>query len=495
MRNTLVQLQNFIQATRDSGYKNTASALAELVDNAIESSATSIEIVFQKLTTEEGEYEVSVTDNGKGMDEKQLGLALQFGGSSRFNSRSQMGRYGMGLPNSSLSQCKRVEVTTWRKPSLTLFNYLDVDEVVEKNLSSLPPIKKVSGLPFAPQSRSGTRIAWKKCDRLSFKYFRSIQKHLHFEIGRIFRYALLRGVKIKINGELIRPFDPLFTMKGTNFIGGVQFGKVLNYEVKIPSEINRTSTVTVRFVELPVETWSQLTNEEKRKQQIVKCAGVSILRAEREIDYGWFFMGDKRKENYDDWWRCEISFHPDLDELFGVTHTKQEIKETEALGKILIPDLEQIARTLNNRVRLKFISTKLAVPKAHAKNQIERNDVYLSPIQTGKPNKNRHESRSTMQGLTYQILAKPLNSDLFYDVAEVDHKVVLTINTNHIFYERVFLPLQEQKITKSSEFKRILEVLLFAIGRSELLPMDSTSLKAILNFKSEWSSNIKGFIS
>ncbi len=28
----------------------------------------------------------------------------------------------------------------------------------------------------------------------------------------------------------------------------------------------------------------------------------------RESDYGWFFMGPKRKENYDDWWRCEVAF-------------------------------------------------------------------------------------------------------------------------------------------------------------------------------------------
>jgi hypothetical protein len=55
-------------------------------------------------------------------------------------------------------------------------------------------------------------------------------------------------------------------------------------------------------------------------------------------------MGDKRKENYDDWWRCEISFSPDLDEMFGVTHTKQEIKQSEFMNNILVPDMEQTAR-------------------------------------------------------------------------------------------------------------------------------------------------------
>ena len=80
---------------------------------------------------------------------------------------------------------------------------------------------------------------------------------------------------------------------------------------------------------------------------VSKGAGVSIVRAGREIDHGWFFMGDKRKENYDDWWRCEVRFEPSLDELFGVTHTKQQVYPCAALLEILTPDLEQAARALN----------------------------------------------------------------------------------------------------------------------------------------------------
>ena len=78
---------------------------------------------------------------------------------------------------------------------------------------------------------------------------------------------------------------------------------------------------------------------------------MSLIRAGREIDFGWYLMGSKRKENYDDWWRCEIAFDPDLDEAFGVTHTKQKVNPTEELNGILAPDLERIARELNGIVR------------------------------------------------------------------------------------------------------------------------------------------------
>jgi histidine kinase/DNA gyrase B/HSP90-like ATPase len=59
---------------------------------------------------------LSVSDDGRGMDRQTLRLALQFGGSMRFNSRRGMGRYGMGLPNGALSQARRVEVLTWQRP-------------------------------------------------------------------------------------------------------------------------------------------------------------------------------------------------------------------------------------------------------------------------------------------------------------------------------------------------------------------------------------------
>ena len=39
---SIIALDKFIQATRDSGYKGTASAISELVDNAIQAQANQI---------------------------------------------------------------------------------------------------------------------------------------------------------------------------------------------------------------------------------------------------------------------------------------------------------------------------------------------------------------------------------------------------------------------------------------------------------------------
>ena len=96
----VVALDKFIQATRDSGYRGTPSALAELVDNSIQSGATDIAVSVDM----EGKFElgggmdISVCDNGCGMDPFTLRQALRFGGSTRFSDRKGLGRFGVGCP-------------------------------------------------------------------------------------------------------------------------------------------------------------------------------------------------------------------------------------------------------------------------------------------------------------------------------------------------------------------------------------------------------------
>src|SRR5215211_7108738 len=90
---SVVRQDRFIEATRDSGYKGTESALSELVDNYLQAQANSVAIEF---VSEESEtdgpgrprqprvVEVLIADNGRGMDADTLRRALRFGDSTRF---------------------------------------------------------------------------------------------------------------------------------------------------------------------------------------------------------------------------------------------------------------------------------------------------------------------------------------------------------------------------------------------------------------------------
>jgi hypothetical protein len=358
MDTPIVELRHFIQAIRDAGYRGTGSALAELVDNSFEADARSVEIEIRGGIDDTNPRVILVRDDGHGMTPAILRRALQFGGSSRFGHRRGTGRFGMGLPNSSVSQARRVEVFTWTAPKRTWWSYLDVDEIQNGRLSGIP-VPRRRRLPEdlgEDSSARGTVIIWYKCDRLSLKRESSLVKKIRHELGRIFRIMLWDGRKLSINGKTIMPVDPLFLRNGENLKGAKMYGTVLEYDLK-GDELGGSwrSKILVRFAELPVKEWVGKSNREKSDSGISKGAGVSVLRAGREIDFGWFFMGGKRKENYDDWWRCEVEFQPELDEVFGVTHTKQGISPSEPLIQLLSPDFETVAHKLNARVRSAFM--------------------------------------------------------------------------------------------------------------------------------------------
>src|SRR5690348_5690492 len=99
--------KTFILATRDAGYRSTSAAVAELIDNSLQARASHIRVyVFGGGEDVGHPLRIAVLDDGEGMDSATLRQSLQFGGSERFNDRRGLGRFGMGLPNSSLSQSR-----------------------------------------------------------------------------------------------------------------------------------------------------------------------------------------------------------------------------------------------------------------------------------------------------------------------------------------------------------------------------------------------------
>lgn len=495
----LVLPTQFIQATRDSGYKNLASAIAELIDNALEANATNVDVRFEEAQERSGpELTVVVRDDGYGMTPAVLRLALQFGGSTRFNSRASAGRYGMGLPNSSLSQARRVEVYSWQRPGGAWWSYLDMDDVVSASIAQIPQPKRVKALPMHNVSNSnrGTIIVWKKCDRIERRRLDWLMTKLKAELGRLFREHIWKGKCITVGGDRVEPTDPLFLRKGNNLIGAIQFGPCLRYEVEIPGSLAlRTSKVIVRFAELPIEKWHSLPNEKKRIYGISKRAGMSVLRAGREIDYGWFFMGSKRRENYDDWWRCEIQFQPELDELFGVTHTKQGINPTEILKAILSPDIERAAHELNARARKRYLKVRSATKLCAATRLAEERDSFLEPpceVRTTRTPLTIQDEPSI--GFKYKIEHRPIPSHNFFVTKQASNEITLTLNEEHPFYERLYGALANSPDVDAKIVRRNLELLLLAAARAGCHFARGANKKAILKYCEIWSNNLAAFL-
>ncbi len=509
VENDIIELDHFIQATRDSGYKGTAAALAELIDNSYEAGATKVDIEVQK--SDEGKPTIVVSDNGCGMLPSILRRALRFGGSTRFNSRNGTGRYGMGLPNSSLSRARRVDVYTWIKPTAVWWSYLDVDEIVACQMTAVPQPRRVKiSLPRKSKlPPSGTIVVWSKCDRLDYKYEKSFVTRLHKTLGQTFRYQLWEGKALSINSKPVLPVDPLFLRTGNNLTGAMSYGPPLKYEINIAimEGSSRKSNVLVTFTELPIKKWHRYTNEEKRAHGISKGAGVSIVRSSREIDFGWFFMGKKRKENYDDWWRCEVQFNPELDELFGVTNTKQGIHPTEELKSILTPDIERAAHDLNSRVRKRYFQVKSEVFDSPAKNQAEGRDHLLEPPIKAFIGGDKFSAyglnrlpkitrrNKVVPGLNYRIEHKMLDDSSFFVPLISSRELVILLNEEHPFYERVYVPIAKNSTRADvRQLYRYLELILFAAARAECSIPSSDGQEWARSMREAWSQALATFL-
>jgi len=500
--NYIVNLSQFIEAARDSGYKSINSALAELIDNSFDAGATNVNIDVSKNENED--ITVFISDNGIGMNRSTLRTALQFGGSSRFNSRSSIGRFGMGLPNSSISQARRVEVITWEKPSCVWRSYLDVDEIANGKLEAVP-LPQRTNKNFA-KTQSGTIIIWTKCDRIEFKNEKSFLGKIRKTLGRLFRKHFWEGKEVFVNGEKVHPIDPLF-LKTVESNNALRYGKELEYNISVPKHHKKTSTVKIQFVELPIEEWHSLTNEQKQAKGISKGAGVSIVRAGREIDHGWFFMGKKRKENYDDWWRCEISFEPELDELFGVTNTKQGIRPTEFLNSILVPDLEPIAHALNGRVRTRYAAVKSVLDRTMGEKIAARRDHLLEPPENvfkvndelsfyglHTANNTKCFDKGLIRGLSYRIETKKIDEKSFFVPLLTDQEIIVLLNENHPFYECIYSPFVRLSNQDTKLISQQLELTILAAARAECTVSPTDKQSIIKTMREEWSKVLATFL-
>jgi hypothetical protein len=222
--------------------------------------------------------------------------------------------------------------------------------------------------------------------------------------------------------------------------------------------------------------WRGLPVDSKRRVGIVGGAGLSILRAGREIDYGWHLFGAKRKENYDDWWRCELRFEPALDELFGITNSKQGVNPTKELRTVLEPDMERIARELNRRVRSSFRSARPRL-SSPAMSAATRRDRLLPPVDQG----NNSSRRKGTSGYGYEIVLQPDSSREFFTAHMRDSTVTVVVNENHPFCE---------KLRGSTTDAEGAELLLLSAARALLdLPEEARRI-----FLRRWSDNLAAFL-
>lgn len=280
--------------------------------------------------------EIGVLDNGSGMDPTTLRQALQFGNGTHLNDRAGIGRFGMGLPNASISQCKRVDVWSWQRgPENAIHTYLDVEEIETGNVRLVPKPTPQS-LPQEWRDYStdigthGTLVIWSKFDehRLTWKGSRATLEHTEIQAGRMYRKFINDGTlalrlssidgdedKISID-RMAKVNDPLYLMAPSStpppFDRKPMFQKWGESDEKFTIDHgDKTGEVKVKISwasQDTVPTDGGDRGSTPYGKHAAKNIGVSLMRAGRELDLdsSWAISYDPTER----WWGVEVEFPP-----------------------------------------------------------------------------------------------------------------------------------------------------------------------------------------
>ncbi|WP_423854024.1 ATP-binding protein [Acinetobacter guillouiae] len=161
---------SLLESMRSIGY-SLESALADLIDNSISAKAKQIKIEYRPY--DDDPY-IAIVDNGIGMSREVLTDAMRHGSTNPRDVRAldDLGRYGLGLKTSSLSQCRKMTVVSLTKDgSLTAFCW-DLDVILDKKAWVMLELNEheISSIPHVADLQewgAGTIVHWQQLDRLA----------------------------------------------------------------------------------------------------------------------------------------------------------------------------------------------------------------------------------------------------------------------------------------------------------------------------------------
>ena len=354
-------------ALRDTPYNSTAHALAEIVDNSIDARARDVDVLIMNLreTTPSGQSVrvvrgLAVIDNGHGMSPEVLVQALVVGGRPTEGNgiRRRMGKYGVGLPTSSLSQCRRVDVWSWKSRSDSACHcHLDVDEIKAGNVLVPDPSREPPPEFWLQQSRkeisaseSGTLVVWSCLDRVDWRTSRTTMERVEEEVGRIYRDFIRDGEVSLVMKSFdkdggtgdpsrpVKPNDPLYLMTGTVHPHWRPNEPMFEKWAEKPIPVTvKGAQYNVEIVysrvkgEVLLEQGSRVAGSTQHGQGAARNVGISVVREGRELMTlpPLNNLGDTRHR----WWGCELRFNRACDDLFGVDHSKQLAARLQAVHR------------------------------------------------------------------------------------------------------------------------------------------------------------------
>lgn len=336
------------ESMRDLGY-SLATAVADIIDNSITAGATEVG-VYCDLTCEKPT--LVIIDNGSGMREDELLLAMKHGSANPKQARkpNDLGRFGLGLKTASFSQCRNLTVISSIN-SIVCGAVWDLDHVSKRDewCLSILDDEDIKKIPYLDQlGETGTAVVWTELDRLFEDQYGSKRDEIVFEkldlvdrhLSLVFHRFLAGEVKhspkfnIRINGKPVDAFDPFCRKNKATQV--------------LPEEIVRVNGMEVVIQPYILPHHSKLTAKEydfyEDRSSFISNQGAYIYRNGRLMAWGdWFRLVPKGEATK--LARVQIDFPNALDESWTIDIKKSRARPPHEVRERLRQIISKVTGT------------------------------------------------------------------------------------------------------------------------------------------------------
>lgn len=501
------------------------SAYGEVVDNSIQANANNIKIMIaEKLTGGRRNSYVPITDvcfgdDGSGMEPDVLQRCMQLGYSTRYNDRTGIGRFGVGMTLAAINQCKRVEIYSRVQGGAWYWTYVDIDEVTAD-----PP--EMEGLPEPRQkdfpvdlsrlvgSESGTLVIWKNYDRQSATAS-EVKEDARIWLGRTYRKFIWNDLHIELDGSVIHAIDPLYVTVDKTAFPDDSPGHEYN-QIKFKWPVDKIDHPTGDADEAPIVIRMSLVNEARRPYRgcgnslqvherfIDKNEGISILRNDREVFYGHIpYWPGKQFQEIDRFWGCEISFGAELDRAFTVKNIKRGAIPCKELKKTIKEKISPTRETAVEKVqdywgvvdeekkKKAVAAEKEGVLTGHEaaedvakatptdrgdldkdKNKAEEVKSLVDLIKKNETEQLKAAWIARFESQPFTIEDDSWKGPDFIDISHLGGSDVIRYNMRHAFFRALSkivddLEAQGNEISQAKKLKSLIDILLISYSKAE----------------------------
>lgn len=220
-----------IEAMRAHGY-TLSTAIADIIDNSI---AAKCQNVWMRFEWNYGDPWISITDDGEGMCESELVNAMRLGSTNPLEVRNpnDLGRFGLGLKTASFSQARRLTVASQTAGGRCVLRRWDLDHLAQPDVKGWQLLRTAhpdtgSRIDAIRERRldSGTVVLLENLDRVFsldkdkpddvaeahwVSEVARVREHLEMVFHRFLSDTSRSGVRMYLNGEPLKPWDPFCT--------------------------------------------------------------------------------------------------------------------------------------------------------------------------------------------------------------------------------------------------------------------------------------------